>query len=354
MNLINSISGIELEPTGAKFIIGEPYEKGADPHGLNIKVSDESKKHQIMGYTTDVNTLKLIFKYQTLRSSSLTNANLNDPMEKERVGVNEYAAGRFITCFCHMDHESVPFWMYYGKNIRENKVLMQFKNFANSFENSIYTDYVLVKDNKKVLCNSKEYGKKINQQHIDESISVEYDLRGCIESVSMFDVEYVPCTSEVFKRDYSGNANIDFGQIIDRKKAVISVKAYDSTVLGKKKSDPWDYEKETRILCSVGARFLGWDYIDLRLKQEIFRNLRITLSPWDNGKLRSQVQKAIEDSELSQEIKDSIVIADSLLKGKLNFPEEYVDEKKCKSSIICNKLSRNRGWGPKSRKGWRR
>lgn len=322
--LVFSFGGFKgvADMEGASVIFGESFEKGADPHKLNLRISDESKKHPAMGYTTDIETLGYIFKLLTLRSSSLTNANLNDPMEKERVGVSELASSRFITCFCHMDHECVPFWMYYGKSIRKNKVLMQFKNFADSFVDCIYTDYVLVKDGKRALFTSDEYGDKVNGQYFDDSIQKEYDLRAIIDTLMMFDVEYVPCSSEVFTKENAGETQIEFGKITGQSNAVVTIQGYDSTILGKQKSNPWDYEKETRILSSLaGAQNPDWDYIDLRLKPEIFLGLKIILSPWDEGGLRENVQAAIDASPLPQEIKDTIVIVDSALKGKLNFPE---------------------------------
>lgn len=318
LGVIKGIADLEE----ASVVLGEAFEKDADPHKLNIKISEDSQTHSAMGYTTDLETLGLIFKFLTIRSSSLTNANLNDPMEKERVGVSELASSRFITCFCHMDHESVPFWMYYGKNVRKNKVLMQFNNFANSFEDCIYTDYALVKDGKKALFKSDDYGRKVNGQYFDDSIQKEYDLRAIIDTIMMFDVEYVPCSSEIFTKKNAGETHIDFGKFSGQDNAVITMQGYDPTILGKQKSDQWDYEKETRILSSlVGLQSPGWEYIDLRLKPEIFRSMKIILSPWDEGDLKASVQEAIDASPLAQDIKDSIVIVDSALKGKLNFPE---------------------------------
>lgn len=306
----------------AFLILGEAYEKGADVNKLNLKISDESKVHPNMGYTTDLDTLKLIFQFLTLRSSSLANANLNDPMEKERVGVSEYANTRFITCFCQMEHECVPFWMYYGKKIRKNKVLMQFKNFASTFEDCIHTDYVFVKDNKKCVFKSEEYGILVNRQHTDSSIKDEYDLRGEIDSMLMFDVEYVPASSPIFTDNNSGDSNIDLGKVSGQPGLTVTMKACDLTILGKQKSNPWEYEKETRILCALsGTGVSDWDYIDLRLKPEFFRDLVIVLSPWDEGELHDSVKLAIDSSNLPQEIKDSISIIPSSLTGKLNFPE---------------------------------
>lgn len=315
------IAGITFEADldDASFILAEPFGEGVDLNGVNINISNESKEHPVMGYTTDIETMGLIFKFKTFRSSSLTNANLNDRMEKERVGVSKFAGSRFITCFCHTEQEFVPFWMYYGKEIRKNKVLLQFRNFALNFSECIKTDFALVKNNKKCFFQSEDYGKTINAPG---GISTEeYDLRACVDSVSIFDVEYVPPNSEIFTEDNSGKSRIDFSKLTGQD-TTVEMNGYDPTVLGKQKSNPWEYEKETRILSTLSVPdFSQWDYLDIRLNEEIFRGLKVILSPWDDGSLREKVEKIICESGLSEEIIDTIKVEDSALKGSLNFPE---------------------------------
>lgn len=138
--------------------------------------------------------------------------------------------------------------------------------------------------------------------------------------MSIFDVEYIPPDSTVFTEDNSGEANIDLSHIIGQENAVVKMQGYNPTVLGKQKSNPWEYEKETRILSALSSsEFNDWEYIDLQLKDEIFRNLRIVLSPWDDGNLRRQVEQVIKNSGLPEDIMESITIDDSVLKGTLNF-----------------------------------
>ena len=313
---------ISADLTDVSFILAEPFEKGADPQNLNIRISEDSVKHNVMGYTTDIGTLELIFQKKTLRSSSLSNAKLNDPMEKERVGVSKFAGSRFITCFCQLDHECVPFWMYYGKDIRKDKVLMQFRNFSDRFEECFYTDYALVDDNKRCYFQSPDYGAAINSQWNSGISTKEYDLRACIDSISIFDVEYIPIYSDVFTEDNAGEASVDFGKVTGQNDATVVIQGYNPTVLGKQKSNPWDYEKETRILSTLSnQQFSDWEFVDLRLKPEIYSGLRVMLSPWDDGTLRSKVEEIINNSGLPSDIIESIEIVDSGLKGKLNFPE---------------------------------
>ena len=308
--------------SNAQIIIRERLVNGSDFKQLNINIKPETTTHSIMSYTTDIETLELIFKNKTIRSSSLSNANLNDPMEKERVGVTEFASSRFIACFCHTEHECVPFWLNYGKSIRKNKVLLQFTNFATNFDNCFFTDYALVDGAKRCFFKSNDYITAINNQS-NSNVSIDdYDLRACIDSISIFDVEYVPNDSTVFTEDYSGKATVDFGLVTGQENAIAELKKYDTTVLGKHKSDSWEYEKETRILCSLSIpSFKEWNYVDLRLKPEMFHGLTIVLSPWDDDTSKERVKSIVINSSLPTDIIKTIKIVDSNLKGKLNFPD---------------------------------
>ena len=312
----------------AYIVLSDTVEPGQENDKVFLHVNDGVKNYDTMGYTTDLGTMELIFQNQTLRSSSLTNAKLNDPVEKERVGITQFAGSRFITCFSHEGHESVPFWIYYGGNVREKKVLLQSENFTDSITDKIQMDYCLVPGDKKCFFNSDEYTKTINVNGVLgnsmglKPINTDYDLRSCIGSVSVLDIEYVPCESEIFTEDNSGVTNADLSPVSTQENTVVSIQGYDISCLGKQKSNPWEYEKESRILTSLSStEFCEWDYIDLRLKPEFFKNLRIILSPWENEDLYQQVRDIVSGSDLPEDIKDSIVIQSSGLKGKLNFPE---------------------------------
>src|SRR5574344_2002681 len=87
---------------------------GREGDQFYIDIDDKTKEYSNFGYSTDLDTMALIFQNKTLRSSNLTNAKLNDPIEKKRVDVERFAGSKYITCFSHEGHESVPFWMYYG------------------------------------------------------------------------------------------------------------------------------------------------------------------------------------------------------------------------------------------------
>lgn len=138
----------------------------------------------------------------------------------------------------------------------------------------------------------------------------------------MFDVEYLPVNHGAFSEDYSGMTTIDFGKaknVVADPSTLSDVKIFYPNCLGKQKSKPWGYEGESRVLSCLNVQdFNKWDFIDLRLKEEIFRDLRVVLSHWPADDLEEKVQKTINSSPISSEIKKTIKIEHSTLEGTIN------------------------------------
>lgn len=308
--------------------IGEAVNDNAAIDGLQINVADNVKKYPRMYHTTKLETFGFIMSKLTLRCSSLTCANLNDPKEKARIGVEQFAGSKFITCFSHVDHENVAFWTNYGGAKREQKILLKFKNFAADFDGSIYTDYALLDGGKKVFFESEELRKTVNQNGpIGQSrgltpIHTDYDLCNSINCIDVFNVEYLPADDRTFSENYSGEADIDFTNLssdVSKTQILSGIKIFSPSCLGKQKSNPWEHEGESRILCSLkNPDFNQWSFIDLRLKEEIFRDMTVVLSPWFSADLEEKVKKIIADSPISDEIKATIQIEHSVLENSIN------------------------------------
>lgn len=66
-------------------------------------------------------------------------------------------------------------------------------------------------------------------------------------------------------------------------------------------------------VCNVG------EWIDLRLRDEMFRSLIFIKSSWEDETLQEEIRAAIQSSELSEDVKASIRIKDSEIKGTLDF-----------------------------------
>lgn len=325
-NITFNLGVVKLINEGAPYVVkGPPIDSEEDLHTLMVRLPNDTKKHERLCYTTCVDTMRLIFENMTIRSSSLTSANLNDKLEQKRVGISQFACGRFITCFSHISHESVPFWAYYGGKDNSKKVLLKFKNCALAFKDVIHTDYCLVAGWKKLFFYSDEYKRTLRSSCTGMSglpqINADFDIRNYIRSIEMLDVEYLPTDSRMFSEDYSGKIDVDFGAIASAKSSAVitDITAFSPECLGKQKTEPWDYEKESRILsCLYNQEDSTWDYIDLRLKDDFFRDLIIVINPWEEDDLRSEIQEIIDCSPLIGDIKSTITIVNSEIKGTLN------------------------------------
>ncbi|WP_448922613.1 hypothetical protein [Holdemanella biformis] len=309
MNFVFSLDDINIILTDEKV-------DDACTSNVTIHIDNKLKQYDCMGYTTDIDTMRLIFQNKTIRSTSLANPRLNDENEKERLGVTEFAPGYFVTCFTHTNQENSYFWNNYGKDVKENKVLLQFKNFALNFKDCINTNFARVKNNKICFFNSREYeGAVNNRKEFEES---RYDIGSCINTVEVFDVVYKSKKSKEITQNYSGKADLHLDKITGENNSVKDVNIYDPTVFGKYKTDDWAIEQETRILSSLlYTKFDKWKYIDLNLYDEFFRGLTIVLSPWDKGSLKEEVEDILNNSNLPSDILNSISIRDSVYKNKL-------------------------------------
>jgi hypothetical protein len=115
----------------SEMVLIREIKKGENIDELYMNVAPETKSHGNLRHTTTIETLGYIVNSHTLRCSSLSSANLNDEREKERVSVERFAYGRFISCFSHMAHESVGFWSMYG--VKERNVQLVLKTLLISF-----------------------------------------------------------------------------------------------------------------------------------------------------------------------------------------------------------------------------
>ncbi len=323
-----SIGGLTITAGEDPYIIlGQPIKDTSALSSIFVDVSENVKSHSKLYYTTDIGALGFILSKLTLRCSSLTNAKLNDKMEKERVGVSQFAGGRFIVCFSHKEQENVHFWYNYGGDVRQSKVLLVLNNFATRLLDLIQTDYCLLENGRKAFFDGDDYHKAINQNGLLGTAlglprtNEDYDLRNCISSIEMFDVEYLPFGDTAFSKDYSSKVTVDFSA--NNMKAVPGelqgIVAFNPNCLGKQKSNAWDIEHESRILFSLHQQdFHEWPFIDLRLKEEIFRDMTIVLSPWLDPGLENQVKMIIEKSHICPEIKQTIRIKHSDLENTLD------------------------------------
>ena len=287
---------------------------------LIIRTQENSNKHEKLLHYCSIKTLERILHDRTLRCSSLGYLQLNDKFERQRIGIEQYANDYFISCFCNCQHEIVPFWYNYaGENLKE-KVLVKFSNFADKITDCIETDYFLTAESRKMFFLNKEYEKTINQngclgQNFNlPPINVEYDLKNSIKSLKILDVEYLPISDDVFTRQYKEEGEITF----DDGKSRVRIPISDIRTLGYYKTEHWEYEHETRLICSMQSYGnTKFDYILLRLKDAMFNNLTIVENPWSDPSFRNEIDELISKSHIEETIKSTISIEKSQLDGLL-------------------------------------
>lgn len=321
IKLNGKVIGTSDEPP--YLIIDEPINNKnskTDFKKLQVSIPDKLKNYKDFRYTTDFNTFKLIIENKTFRSTSLQSAKLNDQFEKQRVGVESFAGGRFITCFSHYEKEQEYMWKNYGDTDHpENNVQLVFKNFALNFDECFYTDFVWLNNcSEKLFCNSTDYWNLVKRCTfpILDSVPEGCTINNCVKEIKVIDVEYLPEDNDAFTQDYSGNVNLHFGH---SDITGINVKGYDPTKLGFQKTNKWKKEHETRILSILrGQENVEWDYIDLRLKDEIFRDMQIIMNPWEKDGFEENLMAVIRDSDLDDVIKKSITVRPSSAKGQIN------------------------------------
>lgn len=63
---------IDADLSDASFILGEPIGQSSNIRELNVNIAEGTKQYDVMGYTTDLNTMRLIFQNKNQTKAELT------------------------------------------------------------------------------------------------------------------------------------------------------------------------------------------------------------------------------------------------------------------------------------------
>lgn len=276
---------------------------------LIINVESEVNKYKRLCHTTDLNALKFIMSNgMTFKCSSLNSPNLNDQFEQERTGIKEFSSNQFICCFCHSNEEKKYFWENYGGSNKSQKILLKFANFSKRLLDVIFTDYAVLDSGKKLLFVNDFMN--IDNRKIDYLYDGSDYVRDThIDMISMYDIKYKANDDQVFNRNY-----LNEDGIIHLESETLKGSIYDLRSLGHYKTAEWKNEHETRLMFSLSPtdhfnkNSFHENQFYIRLKEEIFRDLTIVLSPWFSYNLKDSVDKIIFDSPISDKLKDTIKV----------------------------------------------
>ena len=278
-----------------------------------FKVDEKSKEYEELLHYTNLDVLGIILRDKTLKLNSIKN--LNDRLEQKRKGIERFTPNFYVSSFCHYPHEIVPFWFMYGGNRNKEKILLRFKNFANTFENTFFDDWAITSEGKilyfdvRNLFHDGGSGISINPKK-DPTI----ESRQTVSKVRMFDIIYKPASDEVFLNSYRKSSEISF----DDGKSFISLPMQDLRTVGKYKTVNWEYEAETRVQCMMNILDnCFFDFLLLRFKDEAFRDLNIVANPWASDEFIQEIEEKVKTSDLPKKIKDTIRVVRSELDGQI-------------------------------------
>ena len=212
----------------------------------SIDVDPSSIEHKRLLHYTDFDTLKLIMDNKTLQLNNLEV--LNDKHEAKRKGIEPFAKKTFVSCFYNCQHEIVPLWYNYGGDENSNKILLRIKNFSGEFEKCFNTN-----------------------SFIDGNTKKRKPFDTYIWSIQIRDIEYLPIKHEDLTRSYSAPAILK-----PKNSSQINSTGtlFDITLLGCQKTIHWEYEKETRIICTMGEHHeVSFETMFLMLKEYFFQGM---------------------------------------------------------------------------------
>lgn len=275
---------------------------------------DSSLDHEQLLHYTSIDVLKIMLKDRTLKCSSLKN--VNDLLEWQRKGIENVTKATYIASFCHNKYEITYFWFQYGRSASDNrKVLLRFNNFAKYFDNAIENDWARTENGKFIFFDPKKLLRFNAGGLCFGSInSPDVECRQTIKTVKLFDVDYLLPDDEAFRKNYETQGSVSFGEGQNLLPAAIR----DARSIGKHKTIQWEAEAETRIQCMMSpVDDFYFDYMLLRLKDEVFRDLVIVANPWASDKFIIDINTALSESTLPNSIKETIMVQRSELDGQI-------------------------------------
>ena len=279
-----------------------------------FKADDKCAEYKQLLHYTNLDSLTYIINGKTLKCNSLKN--VNDQLKQKRKGLEDITGAYYVSCFCHDQHEIVPFWFMYGGDAPDNqKVLLRFKNFSCDFANVVNTDLAYTADRKKLYSDEKHlFAVHKNGLLCCPINDPDVENRQTIRNIRLFNVDYLLPDHEVFSKAYREMGEVSFGKGQDFLPARIS----DARHIGKHKTIHWKYEEETRIQCAldpIGSYY--HDYILLALKDKIFQDLVIVANPWATDEFLTNIADVVARAPLPEEVKSSISIERSELNGQI-------------------------------------
>lgn len=247
---------------------------------------DRAKKHSVISQYTDLCALKKIIGNKTLRFTRMDK--VNDKIENDKI--HELWKNKvYVSCFTYREYESYFFWNTYAK-CKPCGIMI-------SFQTKHLHDLLFYPDEKCQTSHLEACKQTIPEATFNENVSSEY---WGVYDYSCIDISYIPRSMDLKKLDH---------------------------FQGRIKYHEWDMECETRLRIAIRPKcqeyFIERDkflyrrpsneYLYAKLPDECLQSMTITLSPFDNGVLKDEVEKLLKDNDLYGKIN----VIESIFTGEL-------------------------------------
>lgn len=264
---------------------------------------------------TNIDTLALILKNRTIRFNSLIN--MDDLQERQVADLETMAGIVFVSCWTDQEHEIIPMWKMYSS--LDAGIRIKMRSFP--FEKYEGIPEKLNHFNGRYAVSGQErYDYTLISE--DEMINQRFwcpDALHAEDNAYLYKVEYTNDKEKLYPTLFREG---DKGKYIKM------------NLLGKYKSEYWSFQNEWRYLLQcypdhftlneeLQARFVEiatnlikngdfkpiFSHIDLKVSQESFEDMEITLAP-----CVTEGQRAIVEA-LKASYNPNLVIRDSALSG---------------------------------------
>jgi len=248
-------------------------------------MQDNIKPEFLFHYTT-IETLALILKSKKIRFSSLRK--VDDKLEGLTGDLKDISSSFLISCWTASEREIIPFWKLYAKSSTACRIKMQTDMFKNKYNMGVFSVDDPNYQEKEIMLDEKNNSKII------------------VPFRNLFKIKY-------FEEDkYDKHCRKNFINI--------TKKGYFLNLLniGTVKIDHWSFQKEYRYMLYIYPKVLKddnnsnkienlcnflktqdeYDFFDLELNDEAFKNMEIMLGPECKEEHKIIVESLIEYSKL--------------------------------------------------------
>lgn len=257
---------------------------------------------------TNLESLALILKNRTIRFNRLDKVDDLEEGNVESLGV-KFSKYIFVSCWTEVEEENIPLWKMYGGDTGGVRI---------SLEQEMFKEY-LVSDTQ--IGNLQFQGAILSKIPLQDMVNPNFFILPIQDYKNDMFYRHIKYVDDV---SYFTKDAIQINNIHENRGDL----HVDTKSFGYYKNNRWKFQDEVRfVLCALpmnpilegknpeissmviqsllGNKSLPFDYYDMRLKDNAFENLEITLSPSATESQKLIVQALIDKYAPKAKVKNS-------------------------------------------------